>query len=189
MSNREPIINIADNTWEMYESKIRLFHQWFDLGDSFSGEKAREQTTQLVQSWAEEIRKEYGTGRYTRAEVAEAVEDVLGQYPEFAEYEMRSRLEFAQTPIRSTQEELTDADREHIQKYEALAQRLGLEELKTLIPVSQDKVRQALERGDKHLNKIPLWKWDVAAGAIAVPGLSLGEKVCLLKHVAKWHYA
>lgn len=43
-------------------------------------------------------------------------------------------------------------------------------------------------RGDKYLNTIPLYKWDAAAANVHAPGLSLSEKVCALKHVAKWHY-
>jgi hypothetical protein len=46
-----------------------------------------------------------------------------------------------------------------------------------------------LETGDPHLNTIPLYQWDTSAAAIRVPSLSLSEKVCVLKHVAKWHYA
>ncbi len=68
---------------------------------------------------------------------------------------------------------------------------IGVDELKKLIPSSPEKIRKALERGDKHLNTIPLRKWDAAAAEIPEEGFnfSLSEKVSALKHVAKWHYA
>lgn len=120
---------------------------------------------------------------------------------------------------------------EHEDKYEALAQTLGVEALRALVPASPEKIAAALACGDEHLNGISLSAWDRAAlggesltkptkcptcgGHVAPvnsywsndwpqrtlratarsepwkrsPGLSLAERVCVLKHVAKHHLA
>lgn len=129
---------------------------------------------------------------------------------------------------------------EHEAKYEALAQKLGVEALIQLMPVGCERVKEALAAGDEHLNTIALSMWDGAAfghasgprpalqrSASEAPracptcgqtvrrspvlhgpdwpgqplretarnepwcratGLSLAERVCALKHVAKYHY-
>ena len=103
---------------------------------------------------------------------------------------------------------------EHETKYEALAQKLGIEALKWLVPAKPEEIRQALVAGDEHLNTIQLPRWDRAAGVRPAwklfssdwpqtelrisarrsdlpwhkePTLSLAERVCVLKHVAKFH--
>lgn len=94
--------------------------------------------------------------------------------------------------------------KEHFDKYEALAQKIGIERLIPLVPATPSQIRAALET-DFHLNNIPILRWDRAAGASQaetgrffgkdrtspVPdalrrhGLSLAERVCVLKHVAR----
>lgn len=114
---------------------------------------------------------------------------------------------------------------EHETKYEALAQLLGVECLKALVPATPEQVQAALAAGDEHLNSIPLGRWDGAAGVLGShvtvacptcgtkkafgsptewpypqlqhtakmepwrrsPRLSLAERVCVLKHVARYH--
>ncbi|MCJ7609763.1 hypothetical protein MUP00_08875, partial [Candidatus Bathyarchaeota archaeon] len=88
-----------------------------------------------------------------------------------------------------TPEPMTPADVEFAEKCEALAQQIGVDLLRDLVPASPELVRKALEQGDKYLNTIPLRKWDAATTAIEGCDLSLSDKVCALKHVAKWHYA
>ena len=98
-------------------------------------------------------------------------------------------------------------EQKHYDKYEALAQKLGIELLKTRIPVSRENIKLALAK-DEHLNNISLSRWDRAAGYFGHPGdikfsafawselftrekangLSLADRVCVLKHVAKYHY-
>jgi len=94
---------------------------------------------------------------------------------------------------------------EHYAKYDALAQRIGIDTLKRAVPASADEIRAALEE-DVYLNTIRLRRWDIAAGARfsavgildrlhfdppftpeVANGLSLAERVCVLKHVAR-HY-
>ena len=78
---------------------------------------------------------------------------------------------------------------EHYQKYERLAQRIGIKGLRNILPASPVRIIKALTSDDEHLNTIPLSKWDSAAKLIAAgsPHLSLSECVCLLKHVARYH--
>jgi len=92
---------------------------------------------------------------------------------------------------------------EHRAKYEALARRLGVDALLAIMPATPEQIREAYS-ADKHLNNIPLSVWDRAAGRLypnwgeddcrvswispftpdAARGLSLAERVCVLKHVA-----
>lgn len=98
---------------------------------------------------------------------------------------------------------------EHEKKYDKIAQRIGIEALKKCLPFSAKSVKRALEAGDEHLNTIPLPLWDKAAGNRPSPyplhkggiflswdepwtkdkarGLSLAERVYILKHVAKFY--
>ena len=111
----------------------------------------------------------------------------------------------------------------HEEKYEALAQRIGIPDLVARIPADRESVARAIASGDEYLNSIPIAKWDRAAEAwscvpkqdarlyarrercaccgngtrYVVPptsdlwrgvGLSLAERVCVLKHVALHHY-
>ena len=98
---------------------------------------------------------------------------------------------------------------EHEKKYDKIAQRIGIEALKKCLPFSAKSVKRALEAGDEHLNTIPLPSWDKAAGnrPSSYPlhkegvflswdepwtkdkarGLSLAERVYILKHVAKFY--
>lgn len=97
----------------------------------------------------------------------------------------------------------------HYQKYEILASRIGIQALKRVLPASAKEIITALEKDDHHLNTIPLAKWDKAAGYISglenysdgptrlsfagpwsspdAHNLSLAERVCVLKHVARHH--
>jgi hypothetical protein len=84
---------------------------------------------------------------------------------------------------------MTPEDIEHAKKCETLAQLIGIDVLRELVPATPEKIRKALEKGDKHLNTIQLRKWDQAVAAIPGREFTLSDKVCALKHVATWHYA
>jgi hypothetical protein len=84
--------------------------------------------------------------------------------------------------------------KEHVEKYEALAQALGIEALRELIPASPFEVLEA-ERIGWALNAIPLHKWDAQQDAVialaraaGMESWSLAMSVCVLKHVARFHY-
>lgn len=94
--------------------------------------------------------------------------------------------------------------RTHFDKYAALAESLGVDALKKriLAHVTLGRLQQARDAGDDGLNRIPLRVWDAAAGRQGDtwnlekfwPGDCVGpstvaERVCLLKHVAKYHLA
>ena len=90
---------------------------------------------------------------------------------------------------------------EHNAKYDALIEEMGgLARVARLVPTDMNTVRFALHNGDEHLNTIPLRRWDYAAGltgdgvrsfTMCQPagahfpnGLSLAERVCILKRAA-----
>lgn len=96
--------------------------------------------------------------------------------------------------------------REHFEKYEALAKQIGLGPLINKVFHLKFQVEKALRDGDHSLKTIPLATWDHLSGyddrgcvgmhytaefdAPPWTGwrhLSLGERVCVLKHVAR-HY-
>jgi hypothetical protein len=98
---------------------------------------------------------------------------------------------------------------EHYEKYDALARKIGIDTLKAAIPLKPETIRAALKE-DEHLNTISIRKCDQWAGFTVHTnmktqeqkfyghfygvwertknmGLSLAERVCILKHVAR-HY-
>ena len=84
--------------------------------------------------------------------------------------------------------------KEHTEKYEALAQKIGIDEILRRIPFTAKQVMEALAAGDQPLNTLPLAKWSSAAfGYEGPPGWrakgarSLSQCVCVLKHVARNH--
>jgi hypothetical protein len=76
---------------------------------------------------------------------------------------------------------------EHNAKYDEIIEKAGgVTSLRFSIPAPIEVIREALANGDEHLNTIPLQRWDHAAQFAWLPrGLSLAEKVCTLKRVAK----
>jgi hypothetical protein len=86
--------------------------------------------------------------------------------------------------------------REHFEKYDNLAHRISIPGLRSVVPVSRQAIVEALASGDEHLNTIPLQKWDICHLAVqamlrgtGVKSWSLGDTVCVVKHVAKHHMA
>jgi hypothetical protein len=96
----------------------------------------------------------------------------------------------------------TPQQQAHYDKYESLAQQVGVRTLFPYMPADRDTVARAL-KDDKILNNIPLHLWDQKVGYCprsnktlffgiwshkAVRHLSVAERVCLLKHVARYYY-
>ena len=52
----------------------------------------------------------------------------------------------------------------HTEKYERIAQQLGIDALKSLVPFSAERIRDALAAGDEHLNTLSLASWDKQHG-------------------------
>jgi hypothetical protein len=95
-----------------------------------------------------------------------------------------------------TAEENAKAEREHFDKYDAIAKQIGINRLIALVPkaASKVKIQSALMQGDRHLNTIQLILWDnqhvpvmALARGFGIKAWALCETVCVLKHVAR-HY-
>jgi hypothetical protein len=59
------------------------------------------------------------------------------------------------------------SSQEHFDKYEALAQRIGIDRLVAVLKhmsLTPGRIQRALDQGDEHLNSIPLRMWDAAVG-------------------------
>lgn len=187
------IMDMVNNTEALYNDKNALYDKWIGEGESWSEAKARRQAHALVRHFAQAIVSDKYIRefrwKYTEKDYQEAVDEMIEGFDEYKEYEIQDRIKQT-TRVAKPEELAMDAgDIEHAKKYEELAQKIGVEQLKALIPATPEQVRTALSRGDKHLNTIKLKKWDDATFEIRVPGLSISEKVCILKHVATWHYA
>lgn len=178
------------NEPKFYDDKIGMFDAWIEAGDSWSEKKGKVEALALVSHIAKAVEAmPFTEGKYTKAEIREAADEMVKEFEEYREEAIKAAVKQA-TRVAKPEELMMDAgDIEHAKKYEALAQKLGVEGLKKLIPASPEKIRKALSSGDKYLNSIPLRKWDAAGLSIEGTGLSLAEKVSVLKHVAKWHYA
>lgn len=179
-----------NNEPQFYDDKIGMWDSWIEAGDAWSDERGKREALALAAHIAEAIEaKPFTEGKYSRDEIREAADEMLKEFEEYREEAIKAAVKQA-TRVAKPEELVMDAgDIEHAKKYEDLAKEIGIELLKKLIPASPEKIRKALSSGDKHLNSIPLRKWDVAGLSILRKGMSMADKVCVLKHVAKWHYA
>lgn len=82
---------------------------------------------------------------------------------------------------------------EHSQKFEKLAQQIGVRIIRQHIPYSAAELAAALAK-DENLNTIPLQRWDNAHVSLlshvhsaGIRSWSLSDTVCVLKHVAREH--
>jgi polyhydroxyalkanoate synthesis regulator phasin len=180
-------MDMVNNIEPLYNEKMAMFDEWVEQGDLLSKREAREQAREIAKHFANAIGEKYG-----RSDIEQAVSEMMEEFEEHRDYVIKKAVE-RETHVPTPAElNMTPEDIEYAKKCEAIAQRIGIDILRELIPASSDKIRKALDRGDKHLNTIPLRKWDQAAAMIPYlpgKGLSLSEKVCALKHVAIWHYA
>lgn len=183
--NDTPLIDVINNEYELYDQMTEMFDQWVQKSDTIDESERIRRALLFSQHAARVSRRQYGA--YSKAEVQEAARDILSQYPEHEKYYLENARIRASAPVVPAPP-LDQGAIEHAKKYEELARKVGIEGLKKLIPASPEKIRHSLEHGDPHLNWIPLRKWDAASYFIREPGISLSEKVCLLKHVARWHY-
>ena len=83
--------------------------------------------------------------------------------------------------------------REHFEKFDDIAKRIGVVKLEKLVPATKQQIVEALKT-DPHLNNIPLIKWDRKDPVVRKMAFRSGFKtwslsytVCVLKHVAA-HY-
>lgn len=188
---QDSIMDMVNNVEPLYNDKNALFDQWVEEGDVWGDIQARREALALAGHFAEALETSEPDGKYSRRDIEQAADEMLEEFEEYRDEAIKAAVaQAARTEEQIREEMKMDAgDVEYAKKYEELARKIGIDKLKNLIPVSHEKVRKALERGDKHLNTIPLRKWDAAGAGLRMPGLSLSEKVSVLKHVAKWHYA
>lgn len=186
----DSIITWIDNEPSFYNDKNAMFDGWIEAGERINDEWRRGQAVYLAAHVAEAIEAMPGARRkYSGKDIQEAALAMLEQFEDYRDEAIKIVVERASAPLKPEEYMMDPGDIEHAKKYEAVSQKIGIDLLKSLIPVSPEKIRSALSRGDQHLNTIPLRKWDTAAMSIRGPGLSLSDKVCALKHVARWHYA
>lgn len=187
----DSILNMVDNIEEMHSDKNALFDRWVDLGEDWNEGQALVDALALAAHFAEHLEAGYVDGKYNERDVRRAADEMIRQFDQYRDEEIEQRLKNVSRKATPEDLKMDPGDIEHARKYDELAKKIGVEKIKSLIPVSSAKVRQALERGDKYLNTIALRKWDHAAFNLSLreQGLSLSEGVCVLKHVAKWHYA
>lgn len=190
---QDSIMDMVNNIESLYADKIGMFDRWVHGLETWNQRDALKEAEALAGHFAEALEtSEYIDGKYSSFEIREAARDMVREFEsDYRDQAIKSITKEATRKPRPEDFEMDPGDVEHAKKYEALAQKLGIEKLKALIPVPPERVRRALERGDKHLNTIPLRKWDTAAFELNLreKGLSMSEGVCVLKHVAKWHYA
>ncbi len=86
---------------------------------------------------------------------------------------------------------------EHETKYEAMAQAIGIDKLIPLVAIAaKGHNPKEMISNDPHLNLIPLCRWDgrhydvlkLVRNCGKFKTWSLANSVCVLKHVAKFHY-
>lgn len=182
----DSIMDMVNNIEPMYERMLRLFDKWISQGDAWYPKVAQAEALRFASFRARDL-QEGGlvSGRYAKADVKQAAKELLEAYQEYKEYHFKEIAERPRAVV--APRPLDPEDVAHASKYEAIAQSLGVDLLRRRIPASQERIRRALETGDSYLNTIPLHLWDSAAAGLPAQ-LSHSEKVCVLKHVAKWHF-
>lgn len=186
----DSIMDMVNNIEPLYNDKMALFDQWLGQGDAWSKEKATKDARALASHFAEALESGYVRGKYRERDINQAAREMLEEFDDYKEQAIQEVVERERIPWKP--EEMTPEDVEFAKRCDGIAKKIGVELLREIIPASPERIRKALETGDSHLNTIPLRKWDQAAGQIPYlpsKGLSLSEKVCALKHVAKWYYA
>lgn len=192
--NLDDLMDMVNNTYELYDAKNEMFDRWVQQGDALSESQARDEAIALASQFAVAVEREFRRmeihEKYSAGDIADAAREMLKEYGDYREEAIAEAVKNASR--KATPEDLRmDAGAvEHAKKYDAVARKIGIDRLRALMPVSPEKIAQALERGDVHLNTIKLRLWDRAAEKVrGVPGLSLSDKVCALKHVAQFYYA
>lgn len=94
---------------------------------------------------------------------------------------------------------------DHRGYYSSVVRGLGYEDVKKCIPFTLEQIKNALAKGDEHLNTLPIKKWDNASGIVCtdyrsywistpltnlykrngINCASQAEGVCILKECAK----
>lgn len=186
---QDSIVDWIDNENDLYNDKNGLFDRWVEMGDRWSSPLALEEAMAFARHVADYLEIAHGTGKYRKSDVRSAAHELLLQFHDYRDEAIESKVKEVQRKPKPQDFQMDPGDIEHAKKYEALAQELGIDFLRGYMPVGAERIRRALERGDKHLNTIPLRLWDEQARMLGRKVGSLSEGVSVLKHVAKWHFA
>lgn len=183
----DSIMDMVNNIESMYNDKQNLFEKWVEEGKDWDKKQALTEARGLATHFAEALEGGMVRGKYSERDINTAAREMLQEFitEELPKWSVTSAPKVESEPASAA---WTEYELEQAKKNEALAQEIGLDRLRLLMPVANDRIRAALLRGDKHFRSIPLRKWDAMAVRLQVPGLSLSEKVGLLKHVAAFHY-
>lgn len=189
---RDDIMLWVNNEESFYNDVRGMYGKWVEEGDAWSEQSAHREAGRLVSHIAEAIEaSQRYSFPYTAKEISEAVDEIIEDFEDYKEEAIETAVKEVQRKPKPEDLDMDAGDIEHAKKYEEIAKKLGIEFLKGYMPASPQKIRAALERGDKYLNSIPLRKWDEQAKMLGRPwdGWSLSDGVSVLKHVATWHYA
>lgn len=184
---QDSIMTWVNNEESLYNDKNALYERWIRGVENWSEATARKEALALAAHFAEAIESmPHVREKYRQKDFEEAADEMIEEF----KTEELPRWQEAPPPEKKPLPPMDPGAVEHAKKYEDLARQIGIEELKALVPATPERIRKALERGDAHLNTIPLRHWDAAAMKLDLRkrGLSLAEGVSLLKHVAQWHY-
>lgn len=180
----DSIMDMVNNIEPMYNDKSNLYEKWIGEGKDWNRKDAFEEARALAGHFAEALQGGMVRGKYSKSDINKAAREMIEEFVT-EELPKWSTVSKAEEPVKPAP--MTAYEIEQARKNEALAHEIGFERLKALLPASADKIRAALARGDRGLRSIPLRKWDAAAASLRIPGLTLSDKVGLLKHVAAWH--
>lgn len=190
---QDSIMMWVNNEESFYNDLHGLFDRWVEAGDSWDEADARKEAAALVEHIAEAIESmDFVEGdKYSPAQHKEAVDEMMDDFEEYRDEAIEHIVKRAKKTPKPEDKVMDEGDKEHFKKYEERAQKLGIDHIRGYMPVSAQRIRRALEQGDKYLNTIPLRKWDEMANMMGYrnEGWSLAETVSLLKHVARWHFA
>jgi hypothetical protein len=195
---RDDIMLWVNNESSFYDDLHGLYDKWVEEGDAWSEKSARREAEALIKHIAEAIdASQRHPMPYTKREISAAVDEVIEDFDDYRDEAIAEAVDNVKRQPRPEDMLMDAGDKEHAKKTEEMLQKMiklgryDIEMIRGYMPVSPQKVRQALERGDKYLNTIPLRKWDEQAKMLGRPwvGFSLADGVSILKHVAKWHYA
>jgi hypothetical protein len=180
----DSIMDMVNNIEDMYNDKNGLYSKWVREGEDWNKKDAFSEARLLAAHFAEALEGGLVRGKYSESDINEAAREMIEEFvtEELPKWSTVSKAEEVEKPRPMTEYELEQA-----RKNEALAYEIGFDRLRALLPASPEKIRNAILRGDRGLRSIPLRKWDAAATSLRIPGLTISDKVGLLKHVALWH--
>jgi hypothetical protein len=181
----DSIMDMVNNIEPFYNDVRGLYEKWVREDEGWDKKEAFKEARALAAHFAEALEGGMVRGKYSERDINTAAREMID---EFINVELPKWSVVKKEEAPAPSEPMTEYEIEQAKKNEALAQKIGIDRLKLLMPASHEQIREALLRGDKGLRSIPLRKWDAKAASLRIPGLTISNKVSLLKHVAAYHY-